>query len=128
MARCFCPCHTHPGVYPPPCHVCGHDTREGRMIGTIRDGWEPHRPLSSSGLPLTDQEMEIDGLRLEVKRLQEGCDVLLADNVRLREKIVAFVEHHDNGQAGQPGHPKTYAEEDAWQAEWDQRDAALKEI
>lgn len=42
MARCFCPCHTEPGVYPPPCHVCGHDTREGRLVGTIRDGWEPN--------------------------------------------------------------------------------------
>lgn len=40
--RCFCPCHTHPGTYPPPCGYCGHDTREGRMVGTIRDGWEPN--------------------------------------------------------------------------------------
>lgn len=44
MSRCFCPCHTSPGVYPPPCSVCGHDTREGRMVGTIRDGWEPNEP------------------------------------------------------------------------------------
>lgn len=42
--RCFCPCHTHPGTYPPPCHVCGHDTREGRMVGGYRDGWEPNEP------------------------------------------------------------------------------------
>lgn len=41
MSRCFCPCHSEPGVYPPPCGVCGHDTREGRMVGGIRDGWEP---------------------------------------------------------------------------------------
>src|SRR5262245_28712733 len=44
MARCFCPCHTHPGTYPPPCGVCGHDTREGRMVGGYRDGWEPIPP------------------------------------------------------------------------------------
>lgn len=43
MARCFCPCHTHPGTYAPPCGYCGHDDREGSMVGTIRDGWEPNR-------------------------------------------------------------------------------------
>ena len=42
MSICWCPCHTYPGVYPPPCGVCGHDTREGHMVGTIRDGWEPN--------------------------------------------------------------------------------------
>ena len=44
MARCFCPCHVSPGVYPPPCGVCGHDDRQGRLVGTIRDGWEPNPP------------------------------------------------------------------------------------
>lgn len=44
MDRCFCPCHTHPGTYPPPCGVCGHDTREGRMVGGYRDGWESNAP------------------------------------------------------------------------------------
>lgn len=50
------------------------------------------------------------------RRLQEICAA-----------IRAFVEHHDNGQAGQPGHPKTYGEQDVWIAEWDRRYAALKE-
>lgn len=44
MARCFCECHSFPGVYPPPCGVCGHDTREGHMVGGYRDGWEPNDP------------------------------------------------------------------------------------
>lgn len=39
----------------------------------------------------------------------------------------AFVEHHDTGQAGQPGHPKTYGAQDAWTEEWDRRLDALRE-
>ena len=38
---------------------------------------------------------------------------------RLREVTAAFVRHHDNGQAGKPGFPRTYREVDVWQAEWD---------
>lgn len=41
--RCFCPCHTHPGTYPPPCGVCGHDTRDGHLVGGYRDGWESNK-------------------------------------------------------------------------------------
>ena len=40
--RCFCPCHEYPGVYPPPCGYCGHDTREGRFPGSVREGWVPN--------------------------------------------------------------------------------------
>ena len=41
--RCYCACHQYPGTYPPPCGVCGHDNRLGRMIGGYRDGWEANR-------------------------------------------------------------------------------------
>lgn len=41
--RCYCACHQYPGTYPPPCGVCGHDDREGRMVGGYRDGWEANR-------------------------------------------------------------------------------------
>lgn len=44
MNRCWCECHVYPGTYPPPCGVCGHDTRHGRLVGTLRDGWEPYPP------------------------------------------------------------------------------------
>jgi len=39
--RCFCPCHEHPGTYPPPCSYCGHDTRQGKFPGSTREGWIP---------------------------------------------------------------------------------------
>ena len=43
----------------------------------------------------------------------------------LQRVAFEFVTHHDNGQAGQPGFPRTYGEVDVWQAEWDRRYAAL---
>ena len=38
----------------------------------------------------------------------------------------SFVAHHDNGQTGQPGFPRTYGELEVWQAEWDRRYDALR--
>jgi len=55
-------------------------------------------------------------------------DSLLAELDALREAARAFVEHHDNGQAGQPGFPRTYGEVDVWQAEWDRRYEALRAL
>ena len=49
------------------------------------------------------------------------ADVLIA-------AVLAFVEHHDNGQAGQPGHPKTYGQQDVWLAKWDRRYEVLKAL
>jgi hypothetical protein len=99
--RCTCACHT---VYPTPAPTCGHEAEIERYRQKSRDE-------------------DTARIRLNHERIKAQELVAL-----LREKIKAFVEHHDNGQAGQPGHPKTYAEEDAWQAEWDRRYAALKEI
>jgi hypothetical protein len=66
MASCFCECHIYPGTYPPPCGVCGHDTRTGRMVGTLRDGWEPY--------PLRDAEdyIELQRHALAVTRLWDA--------------------------------------------------------
>lgn len=53
---------------------------------------------------------------------------LAASEARVRELEAAtrsFVEHHDNGQAGHPGYPRTYGELDVWQSEWDRRYAAM---
>lgn len=68
------------------------------------------------------------------KAQHQGCqqavnavrDDLTQEIERLRLVIRDFVEYHDNGQAGMPGHPKTYSDEEAWHAEWDRRYAALK--
>ena len=67
MARCFCPCHTHPGTYAPPCGVCGHDTREGRMVGGYRDGWEPNESPCPLSLKFRD------GVTCGAFRTGEGC-------------------------------------------------------
>jgi len=43
MKPCYCVCHTHPSAYPTstghPCYACGHVHEQGRMIGSINDGW-----------------------------------------------------------------------------------------
>lgn len=43
---CFCVCHQYPGVYPTderrPCFACGHVHSQGKMIGSIVDGWQPN--------------------------------------------------------------------------------------
>lgn len=67
--RCFCPCHVHPGVYPPPCGVCGHDTRNGRMVGGYRDGWEPIDPRDEQIACLTAENERLAG---QVRALREA--------------------------------------------------------
>lgn len=61
-----------------------------------------------------------------------GLEAALADAqariARLEGVARAFAEHHDNGQTGQPGYPRTYGELDVWQAEWDRRYDALRAI
>lgn len=41
--RCFCECHTYPGVYPTaesqPCHVCLHVNEHGYFPGFSSMGW-----------------------------------------------------------------------------------------
>lgn len=41
--RCFCPCHTHPGVYPTsahdPCSLCQHANELGYFPGFATQGW-----------------------------------------------------------------------------------------
>lgn len=48
--RCFCPCHSSPGVYPTteqrPCSLCQHVNKFGYMPGGIRDGWVQYWRLS----------------------------------------------------------------------------------
>jgi hypothetical protein len=61
------------------------------------------------------------------ERISTDCEEAEAEITRLRAAITAFVEHHDDGQTGQPGYPRTYGELDVWQSEWDRRYAALKE-
>lgn len=77
--------------------------------------------------PECGHEAEIERYRQRSRDEDTARIRLNHERIRLRDAISAFVEHHDNGQAGQPGHPKTYGEEDAWQAEWDRRYAALRE-
>lgn len=74
MARCFCPCHTHPGTYPPPCGVCGHDTRKGRMVGGYRDGWEPNEkqePYKEGYMLAVDQIAKLTAENREYRSLLE---------------------------------------------------------
>ena len=83
------------------------------------------RPLSE--IRQNAEEAHLTGrLGLTSYSLLFDVPALCNEVERLRAIINAFVEHHDNGQSGQPGHPKTYGEEDVWQAEWDRRYAALK--
>lgn len=62
------------------------------------------------------------------EELLRYVDALEVERDQLQERARAFIEHHDNGQAGQPGHPKTYGEQDIWLAEWDRRYAALRAL
>ncbi len=60
--------------------------------------------------------------------LRSDVQDLTAERDRLRAAVNAFTEHHDNGQAGQPGFPRTYDETDIWQAEWDRRYEAMRAV
>lgn len=48
--RCFCDCHTYPGVYPTteqrPCSLCEHVNAFGYMPGISREGWVKYWRLS----------------------------------------------------------------------------------
>lgn len=81
---------------------------------------------------IDERDAEIERLKRSLENMaaiaavfRQQCRELESENARLRQTIHAFVEHHDNGQSGQPGHPKTYDEEDIWQTEWDGRYADL---
>lgn len=81
--RCFCPCHTHPGTYPPPCGVCGHDNREGRMIGGYRDGWEPVDPRDARIATLNAQ---LAARGAEVARLRD--DAFTANDLAILYRLI----------------------------------------
>lgn len=77
--RCVCPCHTHSGTYPPPCNVCGHDTREGRWVGGYRGWWEPNN----------------DPRDERITRLSALLAELDAEVARLREAAQAYIDAYD---------------------------------
>ena len=84
--RCVCPCHTHSGTYPPPCNVCGHDTREGRWVGGYRGWWEPNNDPRDEQIArlqalLAERDAEIARLVERVAELEAGTHALdsLAD-------------------------------------------------
>lgn len=66
--------------------------------------------------------------RIKPATVARCLDSLLGELDALREAVRAFVEHHDDGQTGQPGFPRTYGELDVWQAEWDRRIDALRAL
>lgn len=82
MARCFCACHQYPGTYPPPCGYCGHDTREGRMVGGINDGWEPnadddiqvtiHGKYGRGPMPVEFRDAMAEMVRLVKQAIDDG--------------------------------------------------------
>lgn len=99
--RCVCPCHTHSGTYPPPCNVCGHDTREGRWVGGYRGWWEPNNdPRDEQIARLTALLAERDA---RIKTLENDLEHALASVGAFRqavENVFAKAEEHEVDQGG----------------------------
>lgn len=86
--------------------------------------------------------LHLDRLRQleEIARAHADCEAtirVLTEQLALASEaamtkhltvVGAFVEHHDNGQTGQPGYPWTYVQLKVWQSEWDKRYAALRAL
>lgn len=80
MARCFCSCHTHPGAYPPPCGVCGHDDRQGSFPGPLHEGWEPRLRFEHDVI-ISNQRVRLDRLSRQRDRLRKAL-ACIEDNMR----------------------------------------------
>jgi hypothetical protein len=52
--KCFCACHTHPGMYPTtendPCHMCHHVNLYGYFPGSTLNGWIEYWRSDTAGI------------------------------------------------------------------------------
>jgi chromosome segregation ATPase len=91
-----------------------------------RDDWRSaYGDLVSVRSSLGDEAL---ALAQQVGEQRDAALVQLAARDQQIAALRAFVEHHDNGQTGQPGFPRTYGELEIWQAEWDRRYEALRAL